>query len=74
MDLLDQFVAAGGRRLDLANVYGQGSASRIVGHWLAGVSSSTAVTLYVKGCHPPFCAPSFVRQEVDSARKSLSVS
>lgn len=73
-DLLDDFVAAGGRRLDLANVYGEGSASRIVGRWLARASPSTALGLYVKGCHPPFCGPRFVQREVDRARTSLSVS
>ena len=73
-DLLDSFVAAGGRRLDLANVYGEGDASRIVGRWLARASRSPRVELYVKGCHPPLCAPGFVQREVDVARASLAVS
>jgi aryl-alcohol dehydrogenase-like predicted oxidoreductase len=70
--LLDRFLTHGGRRLDLANVYGDGESSRIVGRWLAGTSGPRP-SLYVKGCHPPLCAPRFIRQEVDTAREALGV-
>jgi aryl-alcohol dehydrogenase-like predicted oxidoreductase len=31
------------------------------------------LTLYVKGAHPPYCAPDLIRQEVDLARQLLGV-
>ena len=69
--LLDQFVEAGGMALDVANVYRDGSAQRAVGRWLR--SRPAGVLLYAKGCHPPSCAPSQVRAEVEQARQSLGV-
>jgi aryl-alcohol dehydrogenase-like predicted oxidoreductase len=69
--LLDQFVEAGGRALDVANVYGDGSAQQAVGRWLRGRPAD--VRVYAKGCHPPWCAPSHVRAEVEQARESLGV-
>jgi aryl-alcohol dehydrogenase-like predicted oxidoreductase len=71
--LLDRFVEAGGRRLDLANVYAGGRSSEIVGRWLADRRAGPTPTLYVKGCHPPFCAPELVQKEVDEARSLLGV-
>ena len=55
--LLDQFHAAGGRALDLANVYGDGESTRAVGKWLSARRSRDEVVLYAKGCHPPYCSP-----------------
>jgi aryl-alcohol dehydrogenase-like predicted oxidoreductase len=70
--LLDRYVDAGGRALDVANVYRDGEASRAVGRWLArGPRHRTA--LYAKGCHPPFCRPDLVAAEVDEARRLLDV-
>jgi aryl-alcohol dehydrogenase-like predicted oxidoreductase len=69
--LLDQFRSSGGRAVDLANVYADGESERGVGRWLA--ASGADVTLYVKGCHPPFCSPALVENEVDKARKALGV-
>jgi len=69
--LLSEFVDSGGTRLDLANVYADGESSRLVGRWLA--RRATAPSLYVKGCHPPHCAPDLVRSEVDQARADLGV-
>ena len=69
--LLDQFVEAGGRALDVANVYGDGSAQEAVGRWLRRRSAD--VLLYAKGCHPPLCAPSRVRAEVEQSRRSLGI-
>jgi aryl-alcohol dehydrogenase-like predicted oxidoreductase len=72
--LLDVFVEAGGRRLDLANVYAAGESSRIVGRWLERRADTwPSVTLYVKGCHPPYCSPELVRREVDEARSLLGL-
>ena len=68
VSLLDRFHAAGGRRLDLANVYGDGEASRGARRWLAQSARRDDVVLYVKGCHPPFCSPSLVKVEVERAR------
>jgi aryl-alcohol dehydrogenase-like predicted oxidoreductase len=66
--LLDRYYEAGGRELDLANVYGEGEANVAVGKWLRGRDD---VVLYAKGCHPPFCSPSLVSEEVDRARTPL---
>jgi aryl-alcohol dehydrogenase-like predicted oxidoreductase len=73
VSLLDRFHAAGGRRLDLANVYGDGEASRGARRWLAQSRKRDDVVLYVKGCHPPFCSPSLVKVEVERARSLLGV-
>jgi aryl-alcohol dehydrogenase-like predicted oxidoreductase len=70
--LLDRYVDAGGRALDVANVYQDGEASRAVGRWLArGPRHRPA--LYAKGCHPPLCRPDLVAAEVDAARTLLDV-
>jgi aryl-alcohol dehydrogenase-like predicted oxidoreductase len=70
--LLDRYVEAGGRALDVANVYRDGEASRAVGRWLAH-GAGHRMTLYAKGCHPPRCRPDLVAAEVDEARKLLGV-
>lgn len=67
--LLERFHDGGGRGLDLANVYGDGESDRAVGRWLA--ASGTELTLYVKGCAPPWCRPELVAAEVDRARLAL---
>lgn len=69
--LLDRFVAGGGRAIDAANVYRDGESSRAVARWLRG--GRRDVMLYVKGCHPPRCAPSAVAAEVEMARRLLGV-
>ena len=69
--LLDQFYEAGGRAIDLANVYADGEAERAVGGWLARRGGDAL--LYVKGCHPPSCAPELVSSEVETARSNLRV-
>ena len=70
--LLDRYVDAGGRALDVANVYQDGEASRAVGRWLArGPRHRPA--LWAKGCHPPLCRPDLVAAEVDAARALLDV-
>jgi aryl-alcohol dehydrogenase-like predicted oxidoreductase len=69
--LLARFHEAGGRALDLANVYADGESERAIGRWLA--ASGADLTLYVKGCHPPYCSPSLVESEVDKARSELGL-
>jgi len=69
--LLDRFHAGGGRSIDLANVYADGEAQRAVGDWLR--ASGAEMTLYAKGCHPPYCSPSLVADEVDKARSDVGV-
>jgi aryl-alcohol dehydrogenase-like predicted oxidoreductase len=69
--LLDLFVERGGRALDLANVYTDGESEQVAGRWLA--RADRGVTLYVKGCHPPRCAPKLVAEEVEIARTRLGV-
>ncbi len=69
--LLDLFVQRGGRSLDLGNVYADGESERAVGRWLG--RGDRDVTLYVKGCHPPRCAPELVADEVDIARANLGI-
>jgi len=70
--LLDRYVDAGGRVLDVANVYQDGAASRTVGRWLAR-GTGPRPALYAKGCHPPNCAPELVTGEVDHSRGLLDV-
>jgi aryl-alcohol dehydrogenase-like predicted oxidoreductase len=71
--LLDRYVAAGGRAIDVANVYGDGESSRAVGRWLRSRSGGDRPQIYAKGCHPPFCRPHLVADEVDKARGLLDV-
>jgi aryl-alcohol dehydrogenase-like predicted oxidoreductase len=71
--LLDRFHAAGGRAIDLANVYGEGDAMRGVGRWLRLRGRRDDVVLYAKGCHPPFCSPELVADEVEKALALLGV-
>ena len=70
--LLERYVDARGRVLDLANVYRDGEASRAVGRWLAR-EPRDRVALYAKGCHPPHCRPDLVKAEVDKSRTFLDV-
>src|SRR5204863_6807944 len=69
--LLDRFHDRGGRALDLANVYAGGESQRAVGRWLR--SSGAEMTLYAKGCHPPYCSPALVGNEVDKTRSDVGV-
>lgn len=69
--LLDRFAEAGGRAVDLANVYADGDAERGVGRWLSRAGARP--TLFVKGCHPPYCTPELVASEVDKARGDVGV-
>ena len=71
--LLDQFYEAGGRSLDVANIYADGDSARAVGAWLASRGVRDDVVLYAKGCHPPRCSPSLVAAEVDKALNDLGV-
>jgi aryl-alcohol dehydrogenase-like predicted oxidoreductase len=68
--LLDRFHAAGGRALDVANVYLDGEAARAAGKWLAR-SKPAGVVVYAKGCHPPACRPELVGPEVEKALRLL---
>lgn len=69
--LLDRYIDAGGRVLDVANVYQDGEASRTVARWLSRGTARPA--LYAKGCHPPNCRPDLVTAEIDRARTLLDV-
>jgi aryl-alcohol dehydrogenase-like predicted oxidoreductase len=69
--VLDRFFDRGGRSLDLANVYADGESQRAIGRWLR--STGAEMTLYAKGCHPPYCSPSLVGREVDKARSDVGV-
>jgi aryl-alcohol dehydrogenase-like predicted oxidoreductase len=71
--LLDEFAAAGGSALDVANVYGDGDSQRAIGKWLASRRVREELVIYAKGCHPPHCSPSLVRAEVESALRLLQV-
>ena len=71
--LLDQFYAAGGRALDVANVYADGESARAVGDWLALRGVRDEMVVYGKGCHPPYCSPSLVGDEVDKALEDLGI-
>jgi aryl-alcohol dehydrogenase-like predicted oxidoreductase len=69
--LLDRYYASGGRKLDLANVYGDGDSEKAIGKWLASRGVRDELELHVKGCHPPYCDPSHVTAEVERARLLL---
>jgi aryl-alcohol dehydrogenase-like predicted oxidoreductase len=65
--LLDRYYAAGGRALDLANVYRDGEAAQAAGKWLRKRGLAGDMVLWAKGCHPPACHPDLVQQEVEHA-------
>ena len=69
--LLDRYYESGGRKLDLANVYGDGESEKAIGKWLASRRVRDELELHVKGCHPPYCDPSHVTAEVERARMLL---
>jgi aryl-alcohol dehydrogenase-like predicted oxidoreductase len=71
--ILDRFYAAGGRALDVANVYRDGESAQAVGRWLRARHSPDGVVVYAKGCHPPYCQPELVSSELDKARGLLDV-
>ena len=71
--LLDKYYDAGGRSLDTANVYADGESQRAVGKWLGARGGARGVTLYTKGCHPPYCRPELLSREVEIARSALGV-
>ena len=71
--VLDRFYAAGGRALDVANVYRDGESEQAVGRWLRARQSPDGVVVYAKGCHPPYCRPDLVSSELDKARGLLGV-
>ena len=61
--ILDRFYAAGGRALDVANVYRDGESAEAVGRWLRARHSPDGVVVYAKGCHPPYCRPELVSSD-----------
>jgi aryl-alcohol dehydrogenase-like predicted oxidoreductase len=65
--LLDRYYAAGGRALDLANVYRDGEAAQAAGKWLRKRGLAGDMVLWAKGCHPPSCHPDLVQQETEHA-------
>jgi aryl-alcohol dehydrogenase-like predicted oxidoreductase len=71
--ILDRFYAAGGRALDVANVYRDGESAQAVGRWLRARHSPDGVVVYAKGCHPPYCRPELVSSELDKARGLLGI-
>ena len=71
--LLDRFYDAGGRALDVANVYADGESAGAVGAWLASRGVREELVIYGKGCHPPYCSPSLVGAEVDKALADLAI-
>ena len=71
--LLDRFYAAGGRALDVANVYREGESAQAVGRWLQARHSPDGVVVYAKGCHPPYCAPELIAPELDKACRLLGL-
>jgi aryl-alcohol dehydrogenase-like predicted oxidoreductase len=71
--LLDRFYDAGGRAIDLANVYRNGEAQQAVGRWLRARGFPDGVVLYAKGCHPPVCTPDDVPSEIQRIRRDVGV-
>jgi aryl-alcohol dehydrogenase-like predicted oxidoreductase len=50
--ILDAWLAAGGRLIDTAAVYGLGASERAIGAWLRARGNRDAVRLLTKGAHP----------------------
>jgi aryl-alcohol dehydrogenase-like predicted oxidoreductase len=71
--LLGRFYEAGGRALDVANVYADGESQRAIGKWLRASGVRDQLVLYGKGCHPPFCSPGLVHEEVERSLTDLGV-
>jgi aryl-alcohol dehydrogenase-like predicted oxidoreductase len=71
--LLGRFYGAGGRALDVANVYADGESQRAIGKWLRASGVRDQLVLYGKGCHPPFCSPGLVHEEVERSLTNLGV-
>src|SRR5262249_29100194 len=71
--VLERFRGAGGQKLDLANVYGDGESSRAIGSWLNSSGARDELVLFTKGCHPPYCKPTLVQPEIDVARSLLGI-
>jgi aryl-alcohol dehydrogenase-like predicted oxidoreductase len=72
-ELLDRFYDAGGRAIDLANVYLDGEAQKTVGRWLQARGFPDGIVLYAKGCHPPVCSPADVPGEIERIRRDVGV-
>jgi aryl-alcohol dehydrogenase-like predicted oxidoreductase len=71
--ILDRFYAAGGRALDVANVYRDGESEQAVGKWLRARNSPDGVVVYAKGCHPPHCRPELVSSELDKVLRLMGL-
>lgn len=50
--ILDRYVNAGGAFIDTADVYSRGVSEEIIGHWLAGRSDRSELTIATKGRFP----------------------
>jgi aryl-alcohol dehydrogenase-like predicted oxidoreductase len=71
--ILDRFYAAGGRALDVANVYRDGESEQAVGKWLQARNLPDGVVVYAKGCHPPHCRPELVAAELDKVLRLMGL-
>ena len=63
--LYDEFFARGGNCIDTAHIYGGGKPEIALGEWLRTRGVRDAMTIIVKGAHPPNCSPDGMRRELD---------
>ena len=85
-ELLDEYVALGGRTIDTASVYSdwipgeQGRAETTIGAWLKARGNRDALTIVTKGAHPPLadmqqprCDEASIRHDVELSLKRLGI-
>lgn len=85
-ELLDAYVALGGRTIDTASVYSdwipgeRGRAETTIGEWLKARGNRDALTIVTKGTHPPLtdmhqprCDEASIRHDVELSLRRLGI-
>lgn len=85
-ELLDEYVALGGRTIDTASVYSdwipgeRGRAETTIGEWLKARGNRDALTIVTKGAHPPLtdiqqprCDEASIRHDVELSLQRLRI-
>ena len=80
VDLIEQFLEAGGNCIDTAHIYGFGDSEKTLGRWLKESGRRKNLVLITKGCHPAvnrediFGSPWVSRFTPEAMRADLSES
>ena len=85
-ELLDEYVALGGRTIDTASVYSdwiageRGRAETTIGEWLKARRNRDELTIVTKGAHPPLtdmhqprCDEASIRHDVELSLRRLGI-